>query len=46
MAKRSTGWSKRLCAHDDYSTKKRKNILNILITYLDSVVKIRDNRWR
>jgi hypothetical protein len=42
---RNTGWSKSLCAPDDYSTKNTKNILNSLVTYHESVVRIRDNRW-
>jgi hypothetical protein len=36
-----TGWSKRLCAPDDYSTKTRKHILSSF-GHHDNVVRIRD----
>jgi hypothetical protein len=41
-----TGWSKRLCVPDDYSTKRAKIFSTVSITYHDNIVRIRDNRWR
>jgi hypothetical protein len=40
-----TGWSKSLCAPDNYSKKTYKNILNSFITYHDNIVRIKDKRW-